>query len=177
MFDRGSCSSRDQSTGTGLSTVQVEVLRPDGSVAEGAFSSSSGAFRITGVPAGTYDVVFTLPGWEIVSQEGVVVRPGATTSVNASLSERSFNLNPITVTTSKRVEKALDAPAAVEVVSREDIAERPTVTPVDHVKEQAGVDFVNTGLQSSYVVVRGFNNVFSGATLNLTDYRISRVPS
>jgi outer membrane receptor for ferrienterochelin and colicins len=167
----------DQSTGTGLSTVQVEVVRPDGSVAEGAFSSSSGAFRITGVPAGSYDVVFTLPGWEIVTRDGVVVRPGATTSVNASLSERSFNLNPITVTTSKRVEKALDAPAAVEVVSREDIAERPTVTPVDHVKEQAGVDFVNTGLQSSYVVVRGFNNVFSGATLNLTDYRISRVPS
>ena len=167
----------DQATGTGLSTVQVELLRPDGSVVEGAFSSSSGAFRITGVPAGTYDVVFTLPGWEIVSQEGVVVRSGATTSVNASLSERSFNLNPITVTTSKRVEKALDAPAAVEVVSREDIAERPTVTPVDHVKEQAGVDFVSTGLQSSYVVVRGFNNVFSGATLNLTDFRISRVPS
>ena len=167
----------DQSTGTGLSTVQVEVLRPDGSVAVGAFSSASGAFRITGVPAGTYDIVFTLPGWEIVSQEGVVVRPGATTSVNAGLSERSFNLNPITVTTSKRVEKALDAPAAVEVVSREDIAERPTVTPIDHVKEQAGVDFVNTGLQSSYVVVRGFNNVFSGATLNLTDFRISRVPS
>ena len=27
--------------------------------------------------AGTYDIVFTLPGWEIVSQEGVIVRPGA----------------------------------------------------------------------------------------------------
>ena len=51
------------------------------------------------------------------------------------------------------------------------------MTPSDHVKEQAGVDFVNTGLQSNYVVVRGFNNIFSGATLNLTDYRISRVPS
>jgi iron complex outermembrane receptor protein len=167
----------DQVSGSGLSTVQVEILRPDGSVAAGAFSTASGAFRITNVPAGTYDVSFTLPGWEIVTQERVVVVAGQTTSVSPALSERSFNLNPITVTTSKRVEKALDAPAAVEVVSREDIAERPTVTPVDHVKEQAGVDFVNTGLQSSYVVVRGFNNVFSGATLNLTDFRISRVPS
>jgi iron complex outermembrane receptor protein len=97
--------------------------------------------------------------------------------VSAGLSERSFNLNPITVTTSKRVEKALDAPAAIEVVSREAIEARPTVTPVDHVREQAGVDYVNTGLMSSNVVVRGFNNVFSGATLNLTDFRISRVPS
>jgi len=167
----------DQVTGSGLSTVQVEILRPDGSVAAGAFSTASGAFRITNVPAGTYDVSFTLPGWEIVTQENVVVVAGQTTSVSPTLSERSFNLNPITVTTSKRVEKALDAPAAVEVVSREAIEERPAVTPVDHVKEQAGVDFVNTGLQSNYVVVRGFNNVFSGATLNLTDFRISRVPS
>ncbi len=163
--------------GTGLGTVQVEILRGDGSVVAGAFSAASGTFRITNVPSGTYTVSFTLPGWELVEQDAVRVVAGQTTSVNASLSERSFNLNPITVTTSKRVEKALDAPAAVEVVSREAIEARPTVTPVDHVKEQAGVDFVNTGLQSNYVVVRGFNNVFSGATLNLTDFRISRVPS
>jgi outer membrane receptor for ferrienterochelin and colicins len=164
-------------TGLGLSAVEVEVLRADGSVVAGDFSTTSGAYRITGVPAGTYTVQFTLPGWELVQEEGVTVLSGQTTSVTAGLAERSFNLNPITVTTSKRVEKALDAPAAVEVVSREAIEARPTVTPVDHVKEQAGVDFVNTGLQSSYVVVRGFNNVFSGATLNLTDFRISRVPS
>lgn len=164
-------------TGTGLSTVVVEVLGTDGSVVAGDLSTTTGSYRITGVPAGTYTVQFTLAGWEIVTQEDVVVTAGQTTNVNAGLAERSFNLNPITVTTSKRVEKALDAPAAVEVVSREAIENRPTVTPVDHVKEQAGVDFVNTGLQSNYVVVRGFNNVFSGATLNLTDYRISRVPS
>jgi iron complex outermembrane receptor protein len=164
-------------TGLGLSAVEVEVLRADGSVVAGDFSTTSGAYRITGVPAGTYTVQFTLPGWEIVQEEGVTVLSGQTTSVTAGLAERSFNLNPITVTTSKRVEKALDAPAAVEVVSREAIEARPTVTPVDHVKEQAGVDFVSTGLQSNYVVVRGFNNVFSGATLNLTDFRISRVPS
>ena len=164
-------------TGLGLSAVEVEVLRADGSVVAGDFSTTSGAYRITGVPAGTYTVQFTLPGWELVQEEGVTVVSGQTTSVTAGLAERSFNLNPITVTTSKRVEKALDAPAAVEVVSREAIEARPTVTPVDHVKEQAGVDFVATGLQSNYVVVRGFNNVFSGATLNLTDFRISRVPS
>lgn len=164
-------------TGLGLSAVEVEVLRADGSVVAGEFSTTSGAYRITGVPAGTYTVQFTLPGWELVQEEGVTVVSGQTTSVSAGLAERSFNLNPITVTTSKRIEKALDAPAAVEVVSREAIEARPTVTPVDHVKEQAGVDFVSTGLQSNYVVVRGFNNVFSGATLNLTDFRISRVPS
>jgi outer membrane receptor protein involved in Fe transport len=39
------------------------------------------------------------------------------------------------------------------------------------------VDVVNTGLGSSQVVVRGFNNVFSGSLLSLVDNRIARVPS
>jgi outer membrane receptor for ferrienterochelin and colicins len=143
----------------------------------GALTGTSGAYRIAGIPAGTYTVRFTLAGWSLVEETDVGVTAGQTSNVSVTLSERSFSLNPITVTASKRMEKALEAPAAIEVVSREAIAERPAVTPSEQVKEQAGVDFVNTGLQQNYVVVRGFNNIFSGATLNLTDYRISRVPS
>ena len=44
-------------------------------------------------------------------------------------------------------------------------------------KSVRGVDVVNTGLNSSNVVVRGFNNVFSGSLLSLVDNRIARVPS
>ena len=62
--------------GTGLGTVQVEVLRGDGSVVAGAFSTASGSFRITNVPAGTYTVSFTLPGWEFVEQDAVIVTAG-----------------------------------------------------------------------------------------------------
>ena len=165
----------DQS-GVGLSAVQVEVHLADGTAVKGGFTGASGAYRLTEIPAGTYLVSFTLPGWATVEDTDIAITSGQTTSLSVTMAERSFSLNPITVTTSRRVEKALDAPAAIEVVTREDIAERPAVTPSDHVKEQAGVDFVATGLQQSYVVVRGFNNIFSGATLNMTDYRISRVP-
>jgi iron complex outermembrane receptor protein len=167
----------DGQSGIGLSSVQVSVHLVDGSAVTGGFSAASGAYRITSIPAGTYSVTFTLPGWSLIEETGVVITAGETTSVSVSMVERSFSLNPITVTASRRVEKALDAPAAIEVVTREDIVERPAVTPVDHVKEKAGVDFMPTGLQSSYTVVRGFNNVFSGAALNMTDFRISRVPS
>jgi outer membrane receptor for ferrienterochelin and colicins len=167
----------DGQSGVGLSAVQVEVHLVDGTAVVGGFTGTSGAYRITAIPAGTYSVSFTLPGWTIVEETDITIASGQTTSLSVTMAERSFSLNPITVTTSRRVEKALNAPAAIEVVTREDIAERPAVTPVDHVKEKAGVDFVPTGLQSSYTVVRGFNNVFSGAALNMTDFRISRVPS
>jgi iron complex outermembrane receptor protein len=166
-----------EQSGANLSNVEVEVLGPDGVVVAGGLTATRGTYRITGIPAGTYTVSFTLAGWALVEEAGITITAGQTTSLNVAMTERSFNLNPITVTASRRTEKALEAPAAIEVVTREDIAARPAVTPVDHVKEQAGVDFVNTGLQSNYVVVRGFNNIFSGATLNLTDFRISRVPS
>jgi outer membrane receptor for ferrienterochelin and colicins len=178
VAQEGALSGRvtDQSTALGLSTVEVELLAGD-QVTAGALTGGSGVYRLTGVAAGTYAVRFTLAGWSIVTVEGVVIRPGETTNLNAALTERSFNLNPITVTTSKRVQKALEAPAAIEVVTTEDIRERPTITVTDHVKEKAGVDVVTTGLQGNYTVVRGFNNIFSGATLTLTDNRIARVPS
>ena len=167
----------DGQSGVALSAVQVEVHLADGTAVVGGFTGASGAYRLTGIQAGTYLVSFTLPGWATVEESDVSIASGQTTSLSVTMVERSFSLNPITVTTSRRVEKALDAPAAIEVVTREDIAERPAVTPIDHVKEKAGVDFVPTGLQSSYTVVRGFNNVFSGAALTMTDFRISRVPS
>jgi len=167
----------DATSGVGLSAVQVEVHAADGSVVSGGFTGERGTYRLTEIPPGTYSVDFNLPGWMVMEEANVTIVSGQTTSLSVTMSERSFSLNPITVTTSRRVEKALEAPAAVAVVTRADIAERPAVTPVDHVKEKAGVDFMSTGLQSSYTVVRGFNNVFSGATLNMTDFRISRVPS
>jgi outer membrane receptor for ferrienterochelin and colicins len=48
---------------------------------------------------------------------------------------------------------------------------------VDHVRAVPGVDIATSGLVQSTVVARGFNNVFSGALLMITDYRIASVPS
>ena len=73
--------------------------------------------------------------------------------------------------------RLLDAPASLSVVSTEQIQDEPALTTMDHVEGQAGVDVMRSGLQGGYVVVRGFNNVFSGSLLTLTDNRIARVPS
>jgi len=165
------------SDGSGLAAVQVQVLRSDGSVVVTALTGASGTYQIEDMPPGTYSVSFLFTGWERATEVDVVVTEGETTTVGASLLQRAFTLNPISVTTSKKVEKVVDAPASVQVVTSVDIAERPATTLTDHVKEKAGIDVVTTGLQSNHVVVRGFNNIFSGATLSMTDNRIARVPS
>jgi iron complex outermembrane receptor protein len=168
---------RDDATAAGLAAVLVEVMDASGAVVANGTSGPGGAFRINGVPAGTYTIRFTSPGWNTATLTGQTVTAGQLTSVSATMTEGSYSLNPITVTASRTEEKVLDAPAAVEVVSSLDIQERPSVTTIDHVKSKAGVDVIQTGVQTSYVVVRGFNNIFSGASLTLTDNRISRVPS
>ena len=71
----------------------------------------------------------------------------------------------------------LDAPARVEVVTEQEIDVRPTVTAADHLRAVPGVDVATSGIQSTNVVARGFNNVFSGALYMLSDHRIAGVPS
>lgn len=168
---------RDADTGTPLSAVLVQVMSPAGEVLASATTGPEGAFRIVGLAEGSYTIRFSIPGWQVTVLEGERVEAGQTTSLAVELGERSYTLNPITVTASKTVERALDAPAAVQVVSTRDIQESPALTQADHVKGVAGVDIITTGLQSHYVVARGFNNIFSGAMLTLTDGRIAGVPS
>ena len=57
------------------------------------------------------------------------------------------------------------------------VTERPTLTVTDHLKGLAGVDISQGGLVQANVVGRGFNNIFSGATLMLIDNRFASVPS
>jgi iron complex outermembrane receptor protein len=167
----------DSATGTPLAAVLVEMTGPDGSVVASGVTGPSGTFLIGGIPPGTYSLRFLLPGWKTASLPEQIVAPGETSRLFVEMAEGSYSLNPITVTASRTKEKILDAPAAVEVVSTEDILERPALTTVEHVRDKAGVDFMATGLLGSNLVVRGFNNVFSGATLTLTDNRIARLPS
>ncbi|MEN8374578.1 MAG: TonB-dependent receptor [Gemmatimonadota bacterium] len=163
--------------GTPLATVLVRVLGDGDQLVANALTTSEGTFRIANIPAGTYTVVFTSAGWVEQRETGVTVSAGQTASLTVAMGEQVFNLNPITVTASKTEEKVLEAPAAIEVVNTNDIAEQPATTIAEHIKDLPGVDVLPTGLQGGYVVVRGFNNIFSGASLTMTDNRIARVPS
>jgi len=168
---------RDEATNAPLAAVLVEVLGADGTITARTITGPSGTFRLNQVPAGSYTLRFTSPGWSTANLPSTAVTAGRVISVSVEMAEQSYSLNPITVTASKTEEKILDAPAAVEVVQTLDIQERPATTIAEYVKDKPGVDVINTGVQSSYVVVRGFNNIFSGATLTMTDNRIARVPS
>ncbi len=167
----------DNQTGVGLSAVDIQVLTTDGDVVARGVSSGNGAFRIGGVPTGTYEVLFSVAGWENHRETGVTVSAGELTRLQVAMTPRTFNLNPITVSASRSTQKLLDAPASIEVVDEVEVDRNIALTATEHVEGKAGVDVLRSGLQQSYVVARGFNNVFSGSMLVLNDYRLARVPS
>jgi iron complex outermembrane receptor protein len=168
---------RDAASQAPLSAVFVEVVSSAGATVASGYSGPSGTFRVVEIPPGTYAVTFNSPGWRTLTVDDQMVEAGRSNRLAVEMEEQRYSLNPITVTASKTEEKLLDAPAMVEVAPISQIEALPATTPMEHIKNKAGVDVMTTGVQSNYVVVRGFNNIFSGATLTLTDNRIARVPS
>src|SRR5688572_20213173 len=167
----------DKETQTPIAGATVEAVTATGRAASSAITNENGEYRLANLAGGSYSVVVTMLGYQTHRIESVRVISGETSLTGAALTSEAFQLNPIIVSASKHTEKALEAPAAVSVVSEREIAERPTTTPVDHLRNTPGVDIMQTGVQSSNVVVRGFNNIFSGALHALTDYRIAGIPS
>ncbi len=167
---------RDAETDQPLPDVAVELRGGDETQAGGIFTDGQGRFRFSLQP-GRYSVVFSHLGYESQREDGVQVRAGQATTVEVDLVSRAFLLNPMVISVSKTQEKALEAPAHVDVVGSELIQERVAVTPVEHVKALPGVDVAQTGISQTNVVTRGFNNVFSGALLIMVDNRYTHVPS
>ncbi|MFN2419773.1 MAG: TonB-dependent receptor [Gemmatimonadota bacterium] len=172
----GTLSGRvfDAETGASLAGATVQVLGSGGDQVGGATTDTDGGFSIS-VPPGTYSVVVTFLGYG-TRRIDVRVGPGIE-PISIALATQAVELNPIVVSASREEEKALEAPATVTTVDAEEIAARPAPTAIEHVKGQPGVDVSQTGLQQAHVVTRGFNNVFSGAMLVITDNRYAHVPS
>lgn len=168
----------DITSGEGLLGATVTVIPNDESVDwMQQAAKNDGAFEFKNVPAGEYTVNISFMGFLAKSYQVSFESESASETIDAGLKPNLLNFGVISVTASRTPEKTVDAPASVSVVNSEDIQERITLTPTDHIKGLPAVDVASTGLNQSNAVVRGFNNIFSGGLLVLVDDRIARVPS
>ena len=176
--ERGSIQGTvvDVTTGEPVPTALLSAVADDGRTAATALTNREGRFRLE-VAAGSYRIDLQALGYGTQQRETITVSSGQVTTINFEVTRQAFQLNPIVVSVGRNYEKAITAPARVEVIEAEEIRDRPTTTPVDHLRSVPGVDIITQGVQSTNVVVRGFNNIFSGALHTLTDNRIAGVPS
>ena len=162
---------RDES-GALVQSAQVEVLGGTPTL-----TNAQGQFRLV-LAAGTYDLVVS--GFASLTRryDDVTVSAGQTTTVDLLLPTTAIELDPVVVSGSRSTpERQTESVATVHSVGADQIAERPAPTLADHLRLAPGVDIISSGVQSSNVVVRGFNNIFSGALHMLTDHRLAGVPS
>jgi len=158
-----------------VATADISVL--GGSQQLSAITNAQGQYRVA-VPAGTYDIVVALIGSLSQRRDGVSVAAGQTVTVDILLPTRAIELDIVTVSASRGpAERQTASLATVHSVTAGQIAERPAPTLADQLVGAPAVDLIRTGVQSANVVVRGFNNIFSGALHMLTDHRLAGVPS
>ena len=166
----------DAQTGEKLDGSSVTVMSQAGASTEGV-SDAAGMLEITDLASGAYTITVSALGYADKMMANVELVADGTTSVEVALSSEVIELDQVSVSASRRREKVLEAPASVALVSASQIQDRVAPSVTEHLKSVRGVDVINTGLGASHVVVRGFNNVFSGSLLALVDNRIARIPS
>jgi len=174
----GAISGRVTEAGTGRGIAGANVRAVSGlSSVYGAVADENGVFRIANVPAGTYTVEARHLGHQPTNIPGVTVGSSASANVGIIMPIAPSQLNEVITTASRVPEKVIDAPASISVVNSEQINERPAISVADHVAALPGVDVARGGIIRSNIVARGFNNIFSGALMTMTDNRFAFVPS
>jgi len=161
----------DAATGDVLIGANVLVS----GAAQGAATGIDGRYAITGFSPGSYTFVFSYIGYQNQEVE-VTLAAGEARTLDVALNS-GIELDPIQVTAGRRQEKALDAPASIDVLGVREIEQDVSTSSVGALRNTTGVDMAQTGIDRREVVLRGFNNAFSGATYVLTDYRQAAVPS
>ncbi len=141
-----------------------------------ATTGDDGTYRLANLPATDYAVKATRIGYKPARKDYIVV--GATpVTINFTLGEAPTQLNTVAVTGIATEEKISKAPASISVINQATIAEQVTTTATDQLRSVPGIDITSGGVVQNNVVARGFNNIFSGALLTLTDNRYNYVPS
>ena len=168
-------------------TVSGVVTDGNGNAIPGALVIEKGTTNaVKTKPDGSYSIIVPakrIPASIMVrsvgsgSTETTVDGSETAMTYSPSIGSNSKQLNEVVVSASKKSEKILNAPASVSVLSEARIQQNTALSVIDNVRKIAAVDAMPTGLVSNNVVVRGFNNIFSGATLFLVDNRMASVPS
>ena len=153
--------------GEPLTGVNIVIKNTD----FGSITDSNGEFS-TSVPNRNSTLIFSFIGFETIE-----FPLNGKSNIIIEMKPSTTDLDQVVISASRKKEKILEAPASVSVISTKEVENNISLTTTDHLYSTSGVDVSKTGLTSSNVVTRGFNNVFSGAVLTMVDNRVASVPS
>ncbi len=124
----------------------------------GATTNTSGEFRIREVPPGTYTLLFSFVGYQLVRLPDVVVRDGEETSVAVTMKEAPLQTEQVVVTASKREQSLAEVPVSISVMDAAAMYARNSTTIDEALRYVPGVN-----LTGSQVNIRGSSGYSLGA--------------
>ena len=161
---------RENGSGIGGVSVVVNEL----GLAE--VTDSQGRFSFQGVAAGTYSLSVSLGDYQ--ASRDVTVVSGATATVNETVDWTvSFAETITVVSASRRVERIVEAPAAVTLVTEEEIERQASHGQLPKLLEfTPGAEVTQSGLYDYNFNTRGFNSSLTRRVAVLIDGRDPSVP-
>jgi outer membrane receptor for ferrienterochelin and colicins len=161
--------------GAGQSGVSVAVVIEG--AARVALTDPEGAYAFASVPSGTYDLTFTL-GQNILTETGIVVTPGQTANVDVTAVWEIAYAESVTVyAASRAVERIVDAPTAISVVTERQIERQAGHGQLPKLLEFVpGAEVTQSGLYDFNLNSRGFNSSLNRRVATLIDGRDPSVP-
>ena len=164
---------------TGLAIRAIEIRIIGGGQTRTVVTDAQGQYTV-GLPAGRYDLaVDQALAYRDERFENVRVSAGETTTYDVILASDALAVAGISVTVGRSIDGQGPgrSPQTTTSVESYEIITRVNSNPTALLDRSPAVDIINSGTQSGFVVVRSFNNVFSGALHMLQDYRLAGVPS
>ncbi len=158
--------TRQNGTGIGGVTVVIQAT------SQATLTDSDGRFSFAGVPAGTYELSFSA-GDSTDSAADVVVEAGQTRTVDKQVDWDVSFVDTITVfSASRQNEKITEAPAAVTIISEEQIAREATHAQLPKLLEfTPGAEVTQSGIYDFNFNTRGFNSSLNRRVATLIDGR------
>ena len=159
--------------GRGIAAVAVNIVETD----HHALTGTSGEYRLSAVPPGTWTVRFSGRQATVV-ESGVSVVVGQTTRLDVTVDWQVHFGEAVTVTSaSRRRERVFDAPATVTSVTADEIARRAASSQAPKLLELTpGMELTQSGLYDFNVNTRGFNGPLTRRIAVLVDGRDPSIP-
>lgn len=157
----------DAGTGETLIGANVRIV----GTSFGAATDLDGSYAISGVPEGSYTIIFSYIGFKNLERAGVSLTGGETLKLNAEISAESVLGEEIIVTAQARGQMAAinqqrASSSITNIVSSDRIKEVPDVNAAESIGRLPGVSLKRSGGEGNKVVVRGLSPQYTNVTID-----------